>query len=73
MESQVATIRLIRSKTTVPVPDIYALNTSVDNEIGAPYICVSFISGKPVSEVWFDYSGILLCDEFRLRILAGLS
>ncbi|KAI1118021.1 kinase-like domain-containing protein [Nemania sp. NC0429] len=73
MASQVATIRLIRSKTAIPVPEIYALDTSVANEIGAPYICMSFIPGKPVSEVWFDYSGTLPRDEFRLRILTSLS
>ncbi|KAI3324256.1 kinase-like domain-containing protein [Xylariaceae sp. AK1471] len=73
MESQVATIRLIRSNTTIPVPEIYALDTSVNNEIGAPYLCMSFIPGKPVSEVWFDYSGTLPRDEFRLRILTSLS
>ncbi|KAJ2994636.1 hypothetical protein NUW58_g1500 [Xylaria curta] len=73
MESQVATIRLIRGKTTIPVPEIYALDTSVNNEIGAPYICMSFIPGNPVSEVWFDYSGTLPRDEFRLSILTSLS
>ncbi|KAI1188728.1 kinase-like domain-containing protein [Nemania serpens] len=73
MESEVATMRLIRSKTTIPVPEIYAVDTSINNEIGAPYICMSFIPGKPVSNVWFDYSGSLPRDEFRLRILTSLS
>lgn len=73
MESQVATIRLIRSKTTIPVPEIYALDTTDNNEIGAPYLCMSFIAGKPVSEVWFDDSGILPREELRLRILTSIS
>ncbi|KAI0200286.1 hypothetical protein F4808DRAFT_429295 [Astrocystis sublimbata] len=73
MESQAATLRLIRSKTTIPVPEIYALDTTVNNEIGAPYLCMSFIAGKPVSEVWFDYSGTLPREEYRLRILTSLS
>lgn len=73
MESQVATMRLIRSKTTIPVPEIYALDTTDNNEIGAPYLCMNFIPGKPVSEIWYDHSGTLPREELRLRILTSLS
>lgn len=73
MESQVATMRLIRNKTRIPVPEIYALDTTDNNEIGAPYLCMSFIPGKPVSEVWFDDLDTLAREELRLRILASLS
>lgn len=73
MESQAATMRLIRSKTMIPVPEIYALDTTDNNEIGAPYLCMSFMPGKPVSEVWFGHLGALPQDELRLRILQSLS
>lgn len=73
MESQAATMRLIRDKTTIPVPEIYALDTTDNNEIGAPYLCMSFMSGKTVSEVWFNHSGTLPREELRLRILTSLS
>ncbi|KAL6409801.1 hypothetical protein AUP68_06198 [Ilyonectria robusta] len=73
MESQVATMRLIRNKTTIPIPEIYALDTTDDNEIGAPYLCMSFIPGKPVSQVWFDGPGTLAREDLRLRILTSLS
>ncbi|KAI1195567.1 kinase-like domain-containing protein [Nemania serpens] len=73
MESQAATMRLIRGKTAIPVPEIYAVDTSLNNAIGAPYICMSFIPGTPVSKVWFDYSGAPTRDEFRLRILTSLA
>ncbi|KAF5018595.1 hypothetical protein F66182_9424 [Fusarium sp. NRRL 66182] len=73
MESQVATMRFIRNKTTIPVPEIYALDTTNNNEIDAPYLCMSFIPGKTVSEVWFDDLGTLPREELRLRILTSLS
>ncbi|KAF4451762.1 hypothetical protein F53441_5296 [Fusarium austroafricanum] len=73
MESQAATMRLIRSKTTIPVPEIYALDTTDNNEIGAPYLCMSFIHGKTVSEVWLGHLGALPQEELRLRILKSLS
>ncbi|KAI3330977.1 hypothetical protein F4824DRAFT_477036 [Ustulina deusta] len=34
---------------------------------------MNFIAGKPVSEIWFDYSGTLPRDEFRLSILTSRS
>ncbi|KAK1765059.1 hypothetical protein QBC33DRAFT_180550 [Phialemonium atrogriseum] len=48
-------------------------DTTGNNEIGAPYLCMSFVPGKPVSEVWFGPSGTLSQEELRLRILASLS
>lgn len=73
LESQAATMRLIRKTTTVPVPEIYDLDTTANNEIGAPYICMSFLPGRRVSDVWFADSGTLSREELRLRILANLS
>ncbi|TFB06008.1 hypothetical protein CCMA1212_001428 [Trichoderma ghanense] len=73
MESQIATMRLIRDKTSMPVPEIHAFDTTANNEIGAPYLCMSFLPGKPVSQVWFDNSGTLPPEELRLRILTSVS
>ncbi|KAL7804899.1 kinase-like domain-containing protein [Trichoderma aethiopicum] len=73
MESQVATMRLIRNKTNIPVPEIYAFDTTADNEIGAPFLCMSFLPGRTVSQLWFDDSGALPLEELRLRILTSVS
>lgn len=47
--SHVHTLKLIKSHTTIPVPEVYAFDTSVKNEIGAPYIAMSYISGYAAS------------------------
>ena len=73
LQSQVATMRLIQKNTTIPVPEIYNLDTTSDNEIGAPYTCMSFVPGTSVSKVWFDDSGTIPREEMRLRILSNLS
>lgn len=73
LESQVATIRLIRKHTTAPVPEVYNLDTTTDNEIGAPYMWMSFVPGTPVSHVWFDGIPTMPREELRLRILASLA
>ncbi|KAK3935091.1 hypothetical protein QBC46DRAFT_58533 [Diplogelasinospora grovesii] len=73
LESQVTTLRLIASQTSIPVPEIYAFDTTTNNEIEAPYICMNFISGKTVSKAWFDATGPVSLEERRMKILTSLA
>ncbi|KAK9243771.1 hypothetical protein V1506DRAFT_523382 [Lipomyces tetrasporus] len=71
--SQALTLRWIRKETAVPVPDVYAFDISSTNEIGAPYILMSFINGHIVSSKWFDRTGPTALEERRLRTLDTLA
>ncbi|OTB18766.1 hypothetical protein K445DRAFT_8790 [Daldinia sp. EC12] len=73
LESQVATMHLIAQKTSIPIPQVYDFDTTDDNAIGAPYICMSFIPGTPVSQVWFRDTDIMRREELRLNILRSLA
>jgi len=46
MESQIATLRLITSKTAIPMPQVYVFDTTTSNPIGIPYICINFVRGN---------------------------
>jgi aminoglycoside phosphotransferase (APT) family kinase protein len=72
LESQVTTLRLLEKETTIPVPRVFAFDVSCDNEIGAPYLCMSLVPGRPVIEAWFDPACQSL-EERRQRILATLA
>ncbi|KAN0083177.1 hypothetical protein V8E54_002265 [Elaphomyces granulatus] len=67
--SQVHTMRFIREKTTIPLPEVYAFDTTSENEIGVPYIVMSFIDGSTVLSMWFDKTGPTPLEERRLRTL----
>jgi len=69
LESQVTVMRLIAKETRIPVPTVYEFDTSSDNDIGAPYICMSFVSGDTVSRLWFDGPTSRAMEDRRLRIL----
>ncbi|KAI0378221.1 kinase-like domain-containing protein [Hypomontagnella monticulosa] len=73
LESQVATMRLITKKTTIPVPQVYHYDTSDNNPIGAPYICMSFVPGTTVSRVWFKDPDTTSREELRLKILKSVA
>lgn len=48
--SQVTTMDFVRKNTSIPLPEVYAFDTASTNEIGAPYMVVSFLPGRPVSQ-----------------------
>jgi hypothetical protein len=73
LESQALTMRLIRSETNIPLPEVYHFETTGENEIGAPYIAMSFINGYTVSSKWFDKTGPTPLETRRLRTLTTLA
>ena len=54
LESEAQTMRLLKLKSSIPVPAVHSFDTSLDNQIGCPYILMDHISGKPLHHVWFD-------------------
>lgn len=50
-ESEVATIRFISEKTTIPVPKIYAYDSSAHNELGYEWILMERVPGVQYSEL----------------------
>lgn len=71
--SQVVTMRLVRTKTTIPVPEVYAVDSSSSNLIGAPYLAMSYIHGHSVYSKWFHETGPTPMEERRLTILDNLA
>jgi len=54
-ENEVACLRLLKSKTTIPVPTVFHFNSSSD-EIGAEYIIMEKIRGTSLSTLWDNMS-----------------
>ncbi|CAH0057877.1 unnamed protein product [Clonostachys solani] len=70
LRSYGATSHFLREKTTIRVPQVFDVDTSTNNEIGAPYICTSFVQGKSVGSVWFDTA---TTEAVRRNILASVA
>ncbi|KAH7146148.1 hypothetical protein EDB81DRAFT_934036 [Dactylonectria macrodidyma] len=77
LSSEANTMRLLKRETTIPLPDVFDFSTSIYNELGCPYILTSFISGRPLQEVWFSQlSGVTDPDALhshRVRALEGIA
>lgn len=68
-ESDVATTEMVRYTTQVPVPIIYAYDSSSDNDLGFEWILMEKINGQPMFDHWekMDYDSKL---EFT-KLIAG--
>ncbi|CAM1511036.1 Fc.00g085490.m01.CDS01 [Cosmosporella sp. VM-42] len=73
MEMQVATLRFLEKKTTIPAPRVYNFDTASDNEIRAPYICMSYLEGECLEEAWFDDTREIPLEHRRLKTLDTLA
>ncbi|KAI9873666.1 MAG: Phosphotransferase enzyme [Pleopsidium flavum] len=51
-ESEVATIEYVRRHTSIPVPEIYAFDSSVDNKLGFEWIMMEKVKGQPLLHYW---------------------
>lgn len=61
--SEVATIDYLRGKG-LPVPRIYGYNIDPANPVGAEYILMEKVQGRPLADEWFN-----LCETQRIRLL----
>jgi aminoglycoside phosphotransferase (APT) family kinase protein len=71
--SQVLTMRAIKDKTSMPIPEVYDFDTTQSNLIGAPYMVMSFIPGGTVLSKWFEKDGSTTLEERRRNILASVA
>ncbi|KAJ8058276.1 hypothetical protein OCU04_012470 [Sclerotinia nivalis] len=69
LQSDALTMRFIKANTTMPIPEVYDFSATTENDIGAPYILMSFLEGFPVYKIWFDESGEVPKQIRRERIL----
>ena len=53
-ECDVATTEIVRLSTNIPVPKIYAFDSSAKNELGLEWILMERIMGRPASQSWVD-------------------
>lgn len=69
--SDIQTKALIRSSTSIPIPEVFAWDLSRDNAVGAPYHLEAFVEGLPLAEQW---TGEWLSDEpKKMKILRKLA
>ncbi|KLO06344.1 hypothetical protein SCHPADRAFT_838187 [Schizopora paradoxa] len=54
MESEVATLKYLAEKTSVPVPTVIFWNSDADNAVGAEYMFISKVPGVSATSIWSE-------------------
>ena len=57
MTNTVELMRFLKASTIVPVPEVYAFSSSLDNELGYPFILEEFIHGTTIDDAWIKSDG----------------
>ncbi|KAE8149471.1 kinase-like domain-containing protein [Aspergillus avenaceus] len=74
LRSEALTMRLLRSETTIPLPDVFAFSDTCDNELNCPFILMDYIQGVSLYKVWFDRTSTEdLVRARRIRCLKDLA
>ena len=74
LTSEALTMRMIKKRTTIPIPTVHAFDTSAKNLIGCPFILMDFLKGKPVWQGWFDQeASSSKLEQFRARCLQTIA
>ncbi|KAI9827423.1 MAG: hypothetical protein M1819_006964 [Sarea resinae] len=54
LTSEALTMRLLKRETTIPCPEVYLWDASLDNELHCPFILMDYVAGIPLYDCWFD-------------------
>ena len=71
--SDILTLRYIKKHTGMPVPDILAYSTTCDNELGHPYMLMTFLEGIQATRLWYKNAGSPETDKWRCNMLKSLA
>lgn len=64
--SEVATLNLLRSNG-IPVPEVLDYSPEPENAVGAEFIIMTKLPGKPIGDLWFEMS-----EEERVKLMLAL-
>ncbi|KAJ4375662.1 hypothetical protein N0V86_007195 [Didymella sp. IMI 355093] len=57
MRCEISLTKYLQIERLVPVPKIFAFNTTLDTVIGAPFILMKLMRGRPAQMIWYDEPG----------------
>lgn len=75
LDCEIATMRLLRQCTTIPVPTVFSHSSSSRNELGLPYTVMSAVRGRPPSDLGISRDHPITAEqqEFFARYCTSLA
>ncbi|KAI1758760.1 hypothetical protein GGR53DRAFT_472028 [Hypoxylon sp. FL1150] len=75
MRTEALTLNLLKTQTSVPVPEIIDADSSPHNDVHVPYLIMEYVEGRSLDRVWFGKRGDdkKTVKERRTKVLLGLA
>ena len=74
LTSEALTMRYLKRETTMPLPEVYHFDASLDNEVHCPFILMEYIEGISCRDIWFnDKIPYDLLEQHRHRVLEDVA
>ncbi|KAI6088398.1 hypothetical protein F4821DRAFT_277151 [Hypoxylon rubiginosum] len=75
MRTEALTLNLLKTQTSMPVPEIIDADSSPHNDIHVPYLIMEYIEGRTLDHIWFGQSGDdeKTIKERRTKVMSGLA
>ena len=74
MASEAHTMQMLKRETGIPVPAVYAFDTTPQNAIRSPFILMEKLEGRPLFHSWFDPRvPKARLEHFRVKVLQNLA
>lgn len=79
LRTEALVLYMLRTETSIPVPDVIDADSSPHNEVHVPYLIMEYVEGRTLDRAWFGENGggedgnEGELREKRIRILRGLA
>ena len=72
--SEARTMQMLKTETSIPVPAVYAFDTSPNNGLSCPFVLMEKVCGAPLSYQWFNSEvPKARLEHFRVKVLQSLA
>lgn len=72
--SEARTMQMLKRETSIPVPAVYAFDTSPNNALSCPFMLMEKLCGTPLSYQWFNSEvSKARLEHFRVKVLQSLA
>lgn len=72
--SEAQTMQMLKTETSIPVPAVYAFDTSSNNALSCPFVLMEKLCGTPLSYQWFNSEvPKARLEHFRVKVLQSLA
>lgn len=74
LKAEALTMQLLKRDTSIPLPEVYSFDATLENELNCAYILMEYVCGVPLHDVWFNqHSSEEEAENLKVRSLRDVA